>query len=317
MIETNETTEVNEAPEESGAFVMSGPIVNPWEVPEELEGGESEDEATDGEAEGSEDSEEESGKADDEETVRLGDEDVSRETLNKVWSDFAEAQKDELLAPFVAEDSEVSLLQVARFGAELSQHFQAQTTDPDVSFGLIGDVMARHFMAHESSEEDDADERAMDVVFALKNPATLDPEARPYYEAARQAARIGAKQYEIAQDLARQLGEANEKIAELEQGPELLQRLLEKVPDAKISAADLRTWMKKIGTENPEVAHAAYEAERKAKGAKTTAKGAAKADAKKAPNQPKQQGQNTFDPAGMTPGQIGAEVLRGRVPVKK
>jgi hypothetical protein len=317
--QANTTAVVDEAPESSGAFVMSEPFSNPWEAPEEPGSSDDSDEA--GESAESDDSEEEdsgneeSGDDAASETVRIGDEDVSRETLSRVWTEFNEAKSDELLAPFLAEGSDVSLLQVARFGAELSQHFQAQTENPDASYGLIGDVMARHFIAHGELDEEEADERAMDIVYGIKNPATLDPEARPYYHAAMQAARIAAKQYEIAQDLALQVQEANNKLADSEQGPELLQKLLKKIPDAEISGTDLRAWMKKIGTDIPEVAYAAYAAELQAKGAKPTAKGAAKADAKKAPNQPKQQGQNTFDPKGMTAGEIGKMLLQGRVPV--
>lgn len=297
-----QTQETFEAPEE-GAFSLTPTSLMPWAEEGDEETGK----------EQADDTQEEDEEGEDDSTIRLGEEDVSRETLAQAWTDFKSAQEDDDLKPYLTGDDPASLLDLARAGARITGVLARQAEDPKASLELVGDVLAKHFAAH--GDADEAEEEAVDLLYQIEHPETLDPAARPFYEAARAAVMIGRRQYEITQGLAQELQAAHEKIAELEQGPELLERLRAKVPGAEISAAELRSWMKKIGTESPAVAYRAYEADAEER---KSPKGKGRADAKTTPpNQPKTRGTETYDPAKMEPSEIFRAMRKGQTAVTR
>lgn len=313
MIEETDSTQTDTAPEE-GPFSLTPTFVQPWaDEDDELSPPDAEEGEKAGEGEKSEEGEgkeEEEGES----TIRLGEEEVSRETLGQAWEQFKGATEDEDLKPYLTGENPATLIDLARSGARITGILAKQEEDADASMELVGEVIARHMAAH--GDEEDADEAAADLVYQVKNPETMDPAARPFYEAAKSAIAIGRRQYEITLGLAQQLQAAQEKIAELEQGPELLGAVKARFPEAQISAAELRSWMKKLGTENPVTAYRAYEAD--AEERSTTPKGKGQADAKTAPqSQPKTRGTGTYDPAGMEPSEILKAIRQGKTAVTR
>lgn len=312
--------EVIDTPEaaDEAAFSLTPVSTGPWkeEGNEEAGSGEQEEDDTltpDPSPSGGrgEDEKDDSG------TVRLGDEDVSRETLTRAYAEFKAATEDEELKSWFEGENPASLVEMAKAGAQITTILNRQGEDEKASFELVGDVLARHFAAH-GTDEETAQEESLDVLYQIKHPETLAPAARPFYEAARAASGIAARQYQIAQGLAQQLQDANEKIAELEQGPELLKNLKAQVPEAEISAAELKSWMKKIGTESPKVAYRAYQAELEEKGAKDKAAGKANAEAKQTLKQPKTGSAGTFVATAETePSEIFRAIQQGKTVIRK
>lgn len=279
MNEQDSKTTLEEAPD-TGAFSMydmSSPFDD--EPDFEVPGADSKDESED-------DSEAKEGKGDSgTDEVEIDGEKVSRETLTELLSLQKEALEDEVLKPWLTGDDPVGLVEMARIGASNASTFERATNDPEASYALVGEVLALHFK-HHGDDEEMADESALDLLHSIKHPNTLDPAARPFYEAAKAVASHARELSAMGKDLVQQLKEATQKIAEYEQGPELLKALKAKVPDAEIAPAELKQWMDRVGTKSPAVAYKAYLAEQEEA---KEAKGIRQAEPK-TPNQPKSSG---------------------------
>jgi hypothetical protein len=251
--------------------------------------------------------------------IKIGEKEYQADAL----ASLAEAQEALLEDPqakgFLEQGATIKDL--ASLGASNAAMIAEAQKDPASAEALAGWALAiflRHSVEDSGEDEEaeaEASEKAIDALYALKNPGALSGQAKVAYAGARAAVLALRDEAQKGMALAQQVKDLTMELERTKTAPQVLKVLRESMPDAQIEAVELLDVMAKLGLDDPVKAYKAWAAiNGKPEGRPPQTE--SQRPKRQAPTQPTQTSGRTFDPKGMTADQIFWAKQRGMVPVK-